>query len=293
MADAHISISPVPDAPAGTATLTERAHAFPGLTLAEDEKAPGALELAVCRRITFFALLVYCALGAFLILYASARLIPNQWENTYPESPHVWAALHAAETGRLYVPYTQSPYVLESYGPLYYIVNAAMALAAHANLHQNIQLFVIVARTVTFVCFLTCGTLVFLICRRLSISRWLAALAALMLFGQPSFFHSVVTVRPDMMFLAAMTLSLFVAVAQESPAPWMCVLAGALGGIAFLIKQPGAAVVIAIALVWILHKQFKQTVLLIAGVAAPVMVVLAARQEQDFPRSGCLAGRRS
>jgi hypothetical protein len=284
MADAHMPIHPAAQpaagptvAPANTPTGKSR---FFGLAFSDEEKAAGAFELAVVRRVAILAMFVYFAYGAVLVLGASIRLIRNVWENTYPEAPHVWAALNAVQTRHLFVPYTQPPYVLQSYGPLYYVFNAAMAWMSHANLQpefrDNIQHFVVAARSVSLACFLLCALLIFLIGRRLSMSVAASALGALMLLGHPWFYHSAVTVRPDLLCIAAMTLSLFVAVAQESPSLPMCFLAGALGGVAFLIKQPGAGVVLAIALVWLLHKKFRQTVWLIAGAAAPVILMLAS-----------------
>ena len=72
-----------------------------------------------------------------------------------------------------------------------------------------------------------------------------------------------------MYFLLAMLVSL--AGGPYGPSritAWGCVLSGAFGGMAFLVKQPGIAVLIAIAAVWLLHKRFRNVVLLSLGAAA-------------------------
>jgi hypothetical protein len=285
MADVHAPIHAVTgrsaEEPAIAASASLPASAqerskFWGLALSDAEKS-GNIELAIVRRVAILALFIYFGLGAILVVGASIRLIPNNWENTYPESPNVWVAMNAVQTGKLFVSYHQPPYILQSYGPLWYALNATMAWMSHAglqpDLRDNIQHFVVHARLISFAAFLLCGILIFWIGRRLSMSIAASALGALMLIGHPWFFHSAVTVRPDLLCVALMTLSLFVAVYQESPSFQTCCLAGAIGGFACLIKQPGAGAVLSIALVWALHKRFKQTIWLFAGAAAPVILM--------------------
>ena len=78
-------------------------------------------------------LMAYCVLGAVMITVGSARLIPNQDENTYPESTIIYSAINAARSGHLYSSPSQPPYVLQPFGPLYYAINATVARAAHLD----------------------------------------------------------------------------------------------------------------------------------------------------------------
>ena len=58
-----------------------------------------------------FALLIaYCVIGAATVVVDSAGLLRNPWENTYFESPQTYAAIYAAQTGKLYIPMSQPPY---------------------------------------------------------------------------------------------------------------------------------------------------------------------------------------
>ena len=72
--------------------------------------------------------------------------------------------------------------------------------------------------------------------------------AGLLFLGQPFFITWNDTVRPDMLFLMVMLLSLFCAVAGDSFGGAGCVLSGVLlGSCSFSwIKQPGIAVPIAV-----------------------------------------------
>jgi hypothetical protein len=155
MADVHAPIHAVTgrsaEEPAIAASASLPASAqerskFWGLALSDAEKS-GNIELAIVRRVAILALFIYFGLGAILVVGASIRLIPNNWENTYPESPNVWVAMNAVQTGKLFVSYHQPPYILQSYGPLWYALNATMAWMSHAglqpDLRDNIQHFVV------------------------------------------------------------------------------------------------------------------------------------------------------
>jgi hypothetical protein len=222
--------------------------------------------------------MAYCSIGAFKMTLQSARFLRNQRENSYTESPHVYVAVEGARTGHIYFPLSHPPYVLQSYGPLFYIVNMGIARASHLNIdstRMHIRLFV-------FACFLLSAVSVFLIVRKLQYSIATAVLAALMLLAQPTFFGWNNSVRPDLPCLFVMLLSLYFALGGDENSAWRYALSGIFGGLAFLIKQPGLAVVIAIVAVLAGHKRFRQAAYFVAGAAIPVALVfgiLLARQE--------------
>jgi hypothetical protein len=241
------------------------------LSLSAEDKSRHGLLRALCLRAAFLALLAYCVYSAAVVVGTSWHLLGNQWANTYPEAPHVYAAIRAARTHRIYFPFTEQPYVLQSYGPLFYEMYYWMARALHADIHRFVQL----ARLTTFLSFLSCGALIAAISRRLGFSALVSIAAGMLALGVPLFCGYSVTTRPDMYCLAAMMASLALAVWTEAPSRWICILSGAFGAVAFLEKQPGLAVLLAIGLVWLLRKRFRELLWISLGAAVPIVWMFA------------------
>jgi hypothetical protein len=221
-------------------------------------------------RVAFALLVIYCVAGAGLLIYGGARLLHNPWDNTSFESPQTYAAIYGAQTGKLYIPMSQPPYTLQAYAPLYYAIDVCVAWAAHLDIDR----FIFLARLLSYIAFLLCGGMVFLICRAASIPRLHAALAALMMLGQPDMMGWNSSPRPDMLFLLAMLISLYCVVRWEDDLWRGCVLSGFFAGIALLIKQPGFAVGAGIFAVWVLRKEFKKAAVLTVSALSPVVVTL-------------------
>ena len=91
------------------------------------------MALSVLSGLAFLSLAVYCVLSAVAITAAGAKLLPNQTDNTYPESTNIYAAIDAARTGHLYEVPSLPPYVFQPFGPLYYAINATIARESHLN----------------------------------------------------------------------------------------------------------------------------------------------------------------
>lgn len=216
----------------------------------------------------FLLLVAYCVIGASSVIIRSARLLHNPWENTFFESPQTYAALYGAQTGKLYIPVSEQPYTPQAYAPLYYATNAWIARLAHLDL----DLFIFYARLMTYVAYLLCGLMVYLISLTAKIPRHYSMLAALMMLGQPDFLGWNVSPRPDMLYFLAMLVSLYCAMKWEKHTWRGYGLAGFFAGIAFLIKQPGLAVAAAIFLVLVIQKQFKKALVLTASTIAPVLI---------------------
>ncbi|HEY6466813.1 MAG TPA: glycosyltransferase family 39 protein [Candidatus Acidoferrales bacterium] len=246
-------------------------HGFFKLAFGSEEKSKDRIVRAVCLRIAFLSLLAYSIYSAATVCVVAVQLLNNQWENTYPEAPHIYTALRAAATGRLYFPLNQPPYILQSYGPLYYELGAWMARLVHGDVDRYISL----ARISAFGCFVLCAILIFALCKRLSFSFSVSLAAAALPMGVPLFCPWAITVRPDMYFLALMIGSLALALWDEAPSAGICIASGALGGMSFLMKQPGIVVLVAIGIVWLLHKKLRQTVFLAVGALVPVILMLA------------------
>lgn len=222
------------------------------------------------RGLLILALGIYCVFGAVFVNFYSIKLLPNQLDNMIPEGAHVYAAIRSAETGRLYFSFREPPHIMQSYGPLFYLSTAAVARLSHSNVTLTVQYF----RAGSYLCYLASGLMLFLICKRLGCPSWLSLLAALMMLGQHDFLGWNVTVRPDMMMLLFMMISLFFAIKMDER-PWLyCLLSGTAAGLAFLFKQPGAGIAVAIVMVLLFWKEYRKAFVFSAAAALPVMLML-------------------
>jgi hypothetical protein len=227
----------------------------------------GQIQVAASRAV-FVLLALYCTVGAVNVVLDSARLLHNPWENTYFESPQTYAALYAAQTGKLYIPMSQPPYTPQPYAPLYYAANAYVAKAAGLD----VDLFIFDSRLTTYIAYLLCGVMVFMICEAAAVPLAYAILAALMMLGHPDFLGANASPRPDMLYLLAMLMSLYCAVKWEDHVWRGYGLAGFFAGIAFLVKQPGLAVAMAIFMVLAVQKEFKKAAVLTVSTILPVAI---------------------
>src|SRR5208283_163209 len=237
-----------------------------------DEKKLGVLKVFAFRlipRLALASLVAYCVISGAIVAVGSARLISNPWDTMYPEGANVFVALRAAKTGHLYFSFRESPYIVQSYGPLFYVIAAISAWASRLN----VDVTAVVIRLISYVCYLLCGVMVFAICKRNRSSTWLSVLAALMALGQPDFFGWNVTARPDVIMILATLLSLFFVLGADERGWRSYALAGFSAGLAFLIKQPGLAVAIAVLAVLALRKEFRKSAVFAAGAAVPVLLV--------------------
>ena len=192
--------------------------------------------------IAFGALVVYCIAGAVKLNRESVKLIDNPVDTSIPEGANVYTALRAGATGQLYISYSQRPHVEQPFGPLFYAVMAGIARVSHLDVDRTARRI----RMLTYGCFLGSSLLVFWICRKLGSSWVLAAVAGLMMLAQPDFLGWNITARPDLLALLLMLGSLLLALKMEEHRWLFVVLAGLLAGVAFLVKQPGAAAGLAI-----------------------------------------------
>jgi hypothetical protein len=234
---------------------------------------------AAARIVTFVLLVAYCVCCAGALVLESPRLLYNPWENQYFESPQTYAAIYAAQTGKLYIPMSQPPYTLQAYAPLYYAINACVARAAHLDIDR----FIFDARLMSYVAFLLCGLMVFVICRATSISVAYSALAGLMMLGQAQMCGWTVTPRPDMLLILAMLISLYCAVRWVDRVFLGYGLAGFFAGIAFLIKQPGAAVAVAIFAVLVRRKEFMKAAVLTISTIVPIAITFSILYRRHDP----------
>lgn len=222
------------------------------------------------RGLLVLALAIYCLFGAVFVNFYSMKLLPNQLDNMTPEGAYTYAAIRSAETGQLYSSFREPPHILQSYGPLFYLSSAVVARVSHLNVDLTVKHL----RVECYLCYLASGLLLFGICKRLGCPSWLSLLAALMMLGQHDFLGWNVTVRPDMMMLLFMMISLFFAINMDER-PWLyCLLSGTAAGLAFLFKQPGAGIAVAIVVVLLFWKEYRKAFVFSAAAALPVMLML-------------------
>ena len=251
------------------------------LPAAAEEKAPkwgrtwpGQLFSAMA----FVALVSYCVIGALKVNYESVKLLGSPIDTSLPEGANVYSALRAGATGQLYLSYHQRPYVEQAFGPLFYAMTAGIARASHLDVDLTARRI----RLLMYGCYLGSALLVFLICRKLGASAGLAAIAGVMMMAQPNFLGWNVTARPDLLALFLMLGSLYFALHMQEHRWLFVVLAGLLAGLAFLMKQPGAAVGIAIGLVLMWRQEFRRLALLSVAAVVPIVLmfsVLVVRKE--------------
>ena len=221
-------------------------------------------------RLAYLALLAYCALGSLALIHASARLLPNRWENTYTESPTVYVGAHAASSRHLYHSLSRPPYTVQPYGPLFYGLSAAVAAISGHDIDATARR----GRLLVFSCYLLCGLVLFGTARRLGFSRPLSAIAGLLFCGQPALMGWNASVRPDMTSLLLMLASVGCAVRADDPPLRTWAGSGALTGLSFLIKPPGAAAGAAVFLALLRSGRRREASAFTLGAAAPVAIVL-------------------
>lgn len=213
--------------------------------------------LACSRIAAFIALIIYCLIGAIMLPVSSLKLIPNQLENTYPESSVLFEAQLSARTGHLYFPLLERPYLSQPYGPLFYVTN--MLIAKSAGLDSTATM--IRARSFIFGAYLLCGLMIFALNRRLGFSWVYSSLAALLLLGIPKFLYWNVSVRPDIPYLLAMLVCVYFAIRNEDSSRFDLFASGLAGAIGVLFKQPAIAAPAAVVIVLILRRKYRDAAL--------------------------------
>jgi len=251
------------------------------LPAAGDEKAPkwGRTRYGqLLSALAFVGLVSYCVIGALKVNYESVKMIGSPIDTSMPEGANVYTALRAGATGQLYISYSQRPYVEQAFGPLFYATTAGIARVSHLDVDLTAQRI----RMLMYGCYLGSALLVFLICWKLGSPANLAMIASVMMLAQPNFLGWNITVRPDLLALFLMLGSLFFALKMDEHRWLYVVLAGLLAALAFLMKQPGAAVGVAIGLVLLRRREFRRLAQFSVAVVVPIVMmfsILVVRRE--------------
>ncbi|MGH9739553.1 MAG: ArnT family glycosyltransferase [Candidatus Acidiferrales bacterium] len=222
-------------------------------------------------RVAFIVLLAYCTIGAALLLFDSVSMIPTQSDITYPEGAEAYLAILGARTGKLDHSVSAPPYVIQAYGPLFYVMNVAVARASKLDIDATLRN----SRALTFGCFLLCGFMVFRISRTLQFSAVESGLAGAMLLAQPAFLMWDTTMRSDVPALLGMLLCVYFAVGEDRLGQKRFVFSGIAAGVAFLVKQSAATAPAAVAVALLSNRKNKPVLVLVASAALPVAIMLA------------------
>ena len=240
-------------------------------TCAENFKPRRDARLRIAWIALALALLAYCATAAVMVAVASAKLIPNQSENMYPEAPAVYNAILEARSDRLYTSLSEPPYASQPYGPLYYAMNAAIARLSNLQ----IEAIAVRGRIVAFACYCLGALVIFFIVVRLDFPLWMAGLASLMYLGQPDFYQWNASMRPDTLCTLLMLLSLLAIIHKGKSGEPGSIASGILIGLAFLVKQSALAVAISVLVVLLIRKKYLHALRFALAAALPVVLAFS------------------
>ena len=231
------------------------------------------------RILAGFCLIAYCSVGAIMLPFGSAKLIPDQQENTYPESSILYEAILSAKTGHLYFPLLEKPYLSQPYGPLFYATNWIIAESAKLNLNA----VMVRSRTLIFITFLFCGVMVLLISRKLGAPISHAAMSGALMLGFPAFIYWNVSLRPDIPCLLAMLLCIYFSLADTRGTNGRTIASGSFAAASYLIKQTGVAAALAVLAGLLWKRRYREAGIFIASSAIPVIATITLLKWRHEP----------
>jgi hypothetical protein len=215
-------------------------------------------------------LLVLFVLCAGMNALVAIRTINNNGDTTHPESSTVQTAQWAAQSSRIYPELWASPYTPALYGPLFYVGVAVAGRATNGDLHE-IRLLL---RSIAFACFLLTGVVAYSLARRAGASRNAAILGAAVALAAPFAPYWNITSRPDFPALLLSLLGLWAISRGEQPSYVEAFLAGVFCAAAVLMKQTFIAAPLAISVLFVLRRSYRQLVVFAgAGTFTALLVV--------------------
>ena len=125
----------------------------------EEQSTPRSATHVIGTRLIFALLAIYCVLGAATVIVDSARLLHNPWENTYFESPQTYAGISGANRQAVHSHVQAALHAAT--------IRAALLCGecSHRQIaHLDVDGFIFDARLVTYIAYLLCGAMVFVIC---------------------------------------------------------------------------------------------------------------------------------
>jgi hypothetical protein len=243
----------------------------------------------ILTRLALCSLLAYCTIGSLLNVIGAAKIIPFHGDLISSEPVNPFIGILAVRTRHLYHPISAPPYTPQPLGPLFYLASAGVAKLAGLDVDATLRL----GRTLDFVCMLLCAFTAWLIGRELDFSKGVSALAAMLMLAQPLFARWGATMRPDVPALLAMLLGLYFALRSRKMGLTASALSGFLVGVGFLLKQSAAAAGVAIVLVFLLNKRYRNVIVctVAAGVPLVIAFVLLWRHREPFLEHFLSAGK--
>jgi hypothetical protein len=192
-------------------------------------------------------------------------------ENSPIESDSMFALNRVCDGQTLYLDYSDRPYVLTAYMPLFYWTTGAIARVEKGWLER-----VVVARCCVYAYWVGIGIVIFAVARQVNCS-WCAALAAALLWGASELGEDWAnSLRPDAAALFFSLAALWVY--QRGQRPVNVIVSIGLLVVAFLHKQTVAAPLGLILLEELLCKRFRRAAMMAAAWAVMTVGVMVAGQ---------------
>jgi hypothetical protein len=199
-------------------------------------------------------LLVLFLVCVGLIWIKSLSTLTTDADTSYPESALVQTARLASQSGRLYPAIDAPPYTPAPYGPLFYLLLAGAGRVCKGDAFE-IRLLL---RSIVFASYVVVGLVGYLLARNAGASRNAAALGTAAIWAAPQLWMFWnVTVRPDFPGLLLCLAGIWVISRRASPAFGAVILSGVCCAGGVLIKQSFVAAPLAIALLFILRRSFR------------------------------------
>ena len=191
-------------------------------------------------------------------------------ETTDPESALVQIGLWAAQSGALYPSLTETPFTPAPHGPAYYELLRILASPAP----YDFQALEYKARLLSFLMYLLVCVELSVIARRLGVPMLLCLIPAVTLFTVPAFYPWSATARPDMIALFLNVTGILCFCWHSQANIRNIFVAGVVAGAAVVFKQSMAAAVLAIGLTLLLHRRWKDVVVLcVSATIVPLGVI--------------------
>ena len=215
-------------------------------------------------------LLVLFLVCVGMIWMQSLRAITTGADTTSPESAIVQTSRWESLSGRLYPPLDAPPYTPTPYGPLFYSLLAGVGRVCKGDIFE-IRLLL---RSIVFGSYVVGGLMGYLLGRNAGASRNAAVLAAAAIWAAPQLLFWNVSARPDLPGLALCLSGIWVISRRALPTFGEVILSGICCAGAILVKQSFVAAPLAIALLFVLRRSYRNfAVFAASGLLAGLSVI--------------------
>jgi len=199
------------------------------------------------------------------------RLVDVRNDTTYPEAASIYSFLTSLRTGHLYADPFQLPLNVQTYGPVFYFVGAALAKIAHGEPMLTAEL----ARLVSLFSFFASIALIGFLSWKLNQGRLQTAIVIVLGLSCAWVVPIFSSARPDGLSMFFILAALTVYCEARGRGRWIF-WAGVLGTVSCLTKQSSAPLLLALAVDTLIARRFRDTVALAVGSLPVPAIVLSA-----------------